>query len=202
MKLKEQSEYRTIVAYLYDPIPLEKVGLDQLKKIFPNIQAETSSQFIFGESSEQNLRLQMLTARLDLIYEGETGFSQQGEAVLTTLLDAAPPINLRGLGVTIFRRVLIEHNEKDAGIYTSKYFLSNFAEREKALAANIIAGMHRITYGEAASYFDFRISPQGIGSEKVQLQLRKHKDVDLRDRDKIIKETLDGEIAARTEFDR
>jgi hypothetical protein len=201
MKLVKREQFQTAVSYLYDPIPLDKVGLDVLKEAFVGVESDPDSEFIYAQSVEQKRKAQILTARMDFIDESGAEFAEGGLPAIRILLRALPPISVKGLGVTMSFRAVVE-GEKDAGVYTSKRFLAGYQELVDKLKSPIIAGLHRFTYGEPASYFDARFTPVEMGGEWLHLQLRKHRDANLADSDRIIKETLDVQREVDVEFGR
>jgi hypothetical protein len=201
MKLDQRESFQMAVAYLYDPIQLDKVVLDTLKETFGGVQSDPDFEFIFAESAEQKKRAQILSARLDYIDEAGENLEAESEKFLRVLLRALPQIKTKGLGVTLYLKASVE-GEQDAGLYAAKRYLSGFEELESKLKSPIIASLHRITYGEPTNYFDMRITPEQIGSRRLQLQLRKHKDASLSETDRIIEETLDMERETIVEFDR
>ena len=201
MKLAQREPFQTAFSYLYDPIPLDKVALDVLKEAFGGVESDPDSEFIYAQSVEQKRRAQVLTARLDFIDESGTEFENGGLAALKALLRALPIISVKGLGVTLSFRAVVE-GEKDAGIYATKRFLAEYEGLAEKLKSPIIAGLYRFTYGEPQNYFDARFTPTQMGGEWLHMQLRKHKDTNLTDGDRIIKETLDIRREAVVEFAR
>jgi hypothetical protein len=201
MKLAKREPSQIAVSYLYDPIPLDKVGLDVLKEAFVGVESDPDSEFIYVQSVEQKRKAQILTARLDFLDDSGADFENNGLATLRILLRALPPISVKGLGVTLSFRAVVE-GEKDAGTYITKKFLAGYQELTQKLNSPIIAGMHRFTYGDPASYFDARFTPVQMGGEWLNLQLRKHRDANLADSDRIIKETLDVQKEIVVEFAR
>ena len=201
MRFSNREPLQAAMSYLYDPIPLDKVGLDVLKEVFVGVEADPDAEFIYAQTSEQKRKAQILTARLDFLDEPGATFENGGIAAIKILLRALPPISVKGIGITLTFKAVVE-GEKDAGIYATKKFLARSEELSKNLGAPILAGMYRFTYGEAANYFDARFTPVQMAGEWLQLQLRKHKDTNLADPDRIIKETLDVHMATVVEFDR
>jgi hypothetical protein len=201
MKLVQRDGLQTAVSYLYDPIPLDKVGLDVLKEAFVGVESDPDAEFIYAQSVEKKIKAQVLTARLDFLYESDAEFENDALAAIKILLRALPPINVKGLGVTQSFKAIID-GEKDAGVYSTKKFLAGYQELTEKLKSPIIAGLHRFTYGDSTNYFDARFTPVQLAGEWLHLQLRKHKDVNLADSDRIIKETLDVQREVVVEFAR
>lgn len=201
MNIRSREPFQSTVALLYDPIPLDKITLDGLKKDFPKIQSLVEDEFLYIESAETKTRAHIFSARLDYLSRAEADFSENQLRLLSSVLSAMPPLRVKGIGVNLHVRCSIE-GVSDAGIFTTKRYLRDAEELEKRLGSKIIASAQRITYGEPSAYYDLRVTPKDLGGELLQVHLRKHRNLELTDPDRIVEESLAGFNQANRELAR
>jgi hypothetical protein len=200
MKTSTTEQHQLGLAYLYDPIVLTDVRLDNVKEDFPNVDSD--AECVFLESPPKKLQVQVFSARLDYQDENVTiGVSARDLASLKTLLKAMPQVKIKALGVTIFSRSTLS-NDADAGLYVVRNLFLQPGELENKLGAKLLAGSQRFAYGEEERFFDLRITPDQIGGKLLHMHFHRFEHKSLTDRDRIFEETVTAQEDALREFAR
>ena len=201
MGFTQKTTKATGIVYLYDPVPLDRVQLDILKECFSKVVSMSDEQMILAQHSDPRMSVEIQIARLMYNNESAKEFAERNFQSVKDILRAMPPIHVRAFGVNLHLRVVMPGFES-AGTYSTQSFLANHKKLEEKLDAEIIGSAHRFVYGNAANYFELRLTPLELGSEWLHLQLHMHKELHLTDSDRIYEETIAANNRAIHELGR
>jgi hypothetical protein len=190
MKLVEQSKQQLGVVFLYDPIPLEKVGLDDLKTCFPTVTSFLpQDEVVTAESPDTKTWAQIFSARTEFVdHNEEKPFSPDELAPIKALLSALPPLQVKSFGVNLHIKGKVQGYEL-AGPYVTETFMRDSKHLEKKLGAPIIASAQRFTYGELARYYDIRVTPAELRGPFLHVQLHRHIQLEIAQPDRLLEQT-------------
>lgn len=189
------------IVYLYDPIPLDKVSLDDLKKSFPQV-AQQPGQEIFLDAPERDQRARILSARMDYVDQKTTNtLSELTTEPLEQILRALPSPKIKSIGISLDLRYKLV-DVTDAAAFTTRHFLKDAAQLQEKLGANIFASSQRFTYGELVKYYDVTVGPAAMTGAVFTINLYSHLSIELIDPDRIYQETVVSKEAAIVEVQR
>jgi len=188
MEFDQRKNVQTTLIYIYNPIPVEKVSIDLLKKEFPTVVSISEQGLLLAESPEKKIKVQIGVTRLEYSNNSEEEFSTSALDLLDDVMGAMPPVDIKAVGANLHIRV-IPKDFSNASAYTTEAFLANAKELEEKLGAPLIHTASRIIYGQPSDFFDLRITPLEIQSEWLHIQLHHHVQETLADSERIITES-------------
>jgi hypothetical protein len=190
MNLTKTEPVQAVLVYLYDPIPLDRIGLDGLKGLFGSVTFAADQGMVLAESGDNKTRVQIQSARLEFVVQQVESFGKSDlEGLIPGMLRALPLMGVKSFGINLHVRCTVA-DVKDGGLMLSSKFLAGGTELEGKLKAKIIASAHRFSYGEPTAYFDVRLTPEAIGGEWIHIVLHRHRDESLTDTDRVLEETV------------
>jgi len=203
MKLKDRVKGQIGVIYLYDPIPLEKVSLDQLKAHFPSVASYLpESEVLTAESTEAKIWAQIFSARTEFVEQNEaTEYSASSLDPIRALISALPPLRVRSFGINFDIKGTVD-GYHDAGEFVTKTFIKDVDKLQEKLGAKLIASAQRFTYGEPSRYYDVRVTPEEVQSPVVHVQLHRHVEGEIADANRLFDQTKSGFEDGFKEFNR
>jgi hypothetical protein len=192
VKFAELKPFQYALVFLYDPIPLEKVSLDLLKSQFSDGAAYSADEkVVVGGSTEEGRRVQIQTARLEYTKDNPESFVANLTAPIETVLGALPPLAIKALGINLFLRGVGKGVEPPT-VASSLMLFGEVDTVQRKLSGKLIATAQRVLYGDSKEYFDLRVTPLGLAENTLQIQLHKHKDLDISDTKRILQETAEA----------
>lgn len=189
MEFTQRKNVQCATVYIYDPIPLEKISIDHLKKTFPSVVSFSEAGVLIAESPEKKTRVQVGVTRLEYSNSSEDDFSSSSLDQLGDAMGAMPPVNVKALGANLHIRATLK-DFPNASAYTTQFFLANAASLQEKLGSQVIHTACRIMYGQPSSFFDLRVTPLEIQSEWLHVQLHYHVEKNLADSERIVAESL------------
>jgi len=201
MEFTQLKNVQTTLVYIYNPIPVEKVSIDLLKKGFPTVVNISEQGLLLAESPEKKTKVQIGTTRLEYTNNSEEEFSTSVLGLLGDVLGAMPPVDIKAVGANLHIRA-VPKDCSNASAYTTEAFLANAKELEEKLGAPLIHTACRIMYGQPSNFFDLRVTPLEIQSEWLHVQLHYHLQENLADTERIVEQTHACLEQAIRELDR
>jgi hypothetical protein len=182
MKLTGRAKEQMGVVLLYDPVPLEKVSLDQLKTHFPSVTSYLpEEEALTAESNEKKRWVQIFSARTEFVDQNDaTEFSADALDPIKILLSAMPPLRVKAFGVNFHLKGTVE-GYLVAGDFVTSAFVKDLERLETKLGAKIIASAQRFTYGAPARYYDVRVTPETLQGSGLHVQLHRHVEGEIAD---------------------
>lgn len=187
MSIITERNQNLVLVCIYNPLPFQEILIDRIRKEkffeFISIAEENTILLVKPDKKTQ---ISVRSTRLEYIDSNESVFDERSLEIYEKVLQLLPPLRIKAMGINL-NYTLTRDEDKLASEFIRDKFLKEKNILQNALGNQIIGHSMRIFYGEHSDYFDIRIHPVGLMDKEIGVTLHKHKDIDIADKDLLVK---------------
>ncbi|OGL40356.1 MAG: hypothetical protein A2042_05510 [Candidatus Schekmanbacteria bacterium GWA2_38_11] len=189
MAIKAEKLQKLILVCIYDPLPIQKVRIDQIRQeeLFELISI-IEEKGIFLADQAKNTEISIQLTRLEYTDSNNLAFDKRNLEIYENIVQLLPPLRVKAVGINL-HYTLIRDEDKLAAEFIRDKFLNEKNILQDILGNKIIGNSTRIFYGEPDDHFDIRVFPVDLISREIGITLHKHKDIDIADQKLLIQTT-------------